>query len=287
MLPASIPSPSDGVVNLGPFPLRGYALMVILGVIAAVVIGERRWVARGGKRGAVGDMAVWAVPAGLIGARIYHVATDPQLYFGEGRDWVDAFEIWNGGLAIWGAIAGGVLGAAIFLRRRGLPLAAMADAVAPGLAVAQAIGRWGNYLNQELYGRATTLPWGLEIDPAHRPFETASAVTYHPTFLYESFWCVGVAALVIWADRRFTLGHGRAFAVYVAAYTAGRGWIEALRVDEANHFLGLRINDWVSLVVFLAAVGYLVVRRNAGREPRELLGAKPVDAGLNESTAQP
>src|SRR4051812_45822959 len=250
MLPASIPSPSTGVVHLGPVPLRAYAFCIILGVIAAAVIGERRWVARGGVRGTVTDLAVWAVPAGLIGSRIYHVVTDPQLYFGEGKNWHQAFEIWHGGLGIWGGIAAGSLAGAIYCRRHGIPALAMADALAPGLAVAQAIGRGGNYFNQELFGRGTNLPWGLQIDPDNRPTATASAATYHPTFLYESIWDLGVACLVIWADRRFRLGHGRAFALYVAAYTAGRGWIEALRVDEVNHYGGLRLNDWVSIGVF-------------------------------------
>jgi prolipoprotein diacylglyceryl transferase len=282
---ASIPSPAHGVLHLGPLPLRGYALMVILGIVAAVAIGERRWVARGGEPGAVGEVAIWAVPAGLIGARIYHVATDPELYFGRGKDWVGAFEIWNGGLAIWGAIAGGALGAWFVLHRRHVPLAAFADAVAPGLAVAQAIGRWGNYFNQELFGRVTHLPWGLEIDAVHRPVQSLDVATYQPTFLYESIWDLGVAALVIWADRRYKLGHGRAFALYVAAYTAGRGWIEWLRVDQANHFLGLRVNDWVSIVVFLAAVGYIVVRRNDTREPPAALhGAAAADHSLPGAT---
>ncbi|MFL6238452.1 MAG: prolipoprotein diacylglyceryl transferase [Actinomycetes bacterium] len=278
MLIASIPSPSSGVLHLGPLPLRGYALMVILGIVAAVLIGDRRWVARGGRTGTVGEMAVWAVPAGLIGARIYHVATDPELYFAKGKNWVGAFEIWNGGLAIWGAIAGGVLGAWFALHRRGIPLAPMADAVAPALAVAQAVGRWGNYFNQELYGRVTHLPWALEIDPSNRPSRTLSVGLYHPTFLYESFWDLGVAGLVIWADRRYRLGHGRAFALYVAAYTAGRAWIEYLRVDQANHFLGLRLNDYVSIVVFLAAAGYFVVRRNSSREEPDSLEPAPETA---------
>jgi prolipoprotein diacylglyceryl transferase len=258
--------------------------MIILGVVAAAVIGDRRWVARGGAKGTVGDLAVWAVPAGLIGARIYHVATDWQLYFGAGRHPIEALEIWQGGLAIWGAIAGGVLGAMLFVRRRGIPLAPLADAMGPALAVAQAIGRWGNYLNQELYGRATSLPWGLEIDPAHRPASSPAQPTYHPTFLYESFWCLGVAGFVIWADRRFKLGHGRAFALYVAAYTVGRGWIEALRVDEAHHIGGLRLNDWVSLVVFVGAVTYIVVRRGSGREPPESLLPATTGAPVSSST---
>ncbi|MFI0819290.1 prolipoprotein diacylglyceryl transferase [Streptomyces sp. NPDC021098] len=263
---AYIPSPSSGVIYLGPIPLRGYAFCIIIGVFVAVWLGGRRWVARGGQVGTVADIAVWAVPFGLVGGRLYHVITDYQLYFTDGKDWVDAFKIWQGGLGIWGAVALGALGAWIGCRRRGIPLPAYADAIAPGIAFAQAIGRWGNWFNQELYGKATTLPWALKIDAD--PATGRVAGTYHPTFLYESLWCVGVALLVIWADRRFTLGHGRAFALYVAAYTPGRGWVEALRVDEAHRILGVRLNDWTAIVVFLAAVVYLVVsaKRSPGRE---------------------
>lgn len=160
---ASIPSPSTGVIELGPIPLRGYAFCIIIGVFVAVWIGNKRWVARGGKAGTVADIAVWAVPFGLVGGRLYHVITDYQLYFSEGQNWVDAFKIWEGGLGIWGAIALGAVGAWIGCRRRGIPLPAWADALAPGIAVAQAIGRWGNWFNQELYGRPTDLPWALEI----------------------------------------------------------------------------------------------------------------------------
>ncbi|MFD7506940.1 prolipoprotein diacylglyceryl transferase [Streptomyces sp. NPDC059850] len=263
---AYIPSPSSGVIYLGPIPLRGYAFCIIIGVFAAVWLGGRRWVARGGQVGTVADIAVWAVPFGLVGGRLYHVITDYQLYFTDGQNWVDAFKIWQGGLGIWGAVALGALGAWIGCRRRGIPLPAYADAIAPGIALAQAIGRWGNWFNQELYGKATTLPWGLKIDAD--PDTGRVAGTYHPTFLYESLWCVGVALLVIWADRRFKLGHGRAFALYVASYTVGRFWIEYLRVDDAHHILGLRLNDWTSIVVFLAAVAYLVIsaKKAPGRE---------------------
>ncbi|MGV9941810.1 prolipoprotein diacylglyceryl transferase [Streptomyces sp. NPDC003401] len=262
---AYIPSPSRGVIHLGPIPLRGYAFCIIIGVFVAVWLGNKRWIARGGRAGTVADIAVWAVPFGLIGGRLYHVITDYELYFSEGRDWVDAFKIWEGGLGIWGAIALGAVGAWIGCRRRGIPLPAYADAIAPGIALAQAIGRWGNWFNQELYGKETDLPWALDITssvdgrvPGH----------YHPTFLYESLWCVGVALLVIWADRRFKLGHGRAFALYVAAYCAGRFWIEYMRVDDAHHILGLRLNNWTALVVFLLAVAYLVIsaRKRPGRE---------------------
>ncbi|MFJ4757383.1 prolipoprotein diacylglyceryl transferase [Streptomyces sp. NPDC088763] len=275
---AYIPSPSRGVIHLGPIPLRGYAFCIILGVFVAVWLGNKRWIARGGRAGTVADIAVWAVPFGLVGGRLYHVITDYELYFSEGRDWVDAFKIWEGGLGIWGAIALGALGAWIGCRRRGIPLPAYADAVAPGIALAQALGRWGNWFNQELYGRRTDVPWALEITSS-----TDGRVpgTYHPTFLYESLWCIGVALLVIWADRRFKMGHGRAFALYVAAYCAGRFWVEYMRVDDAHHILGLRLNNWTALLVFLLAVTYIVVsaKKRPGREAVVEPGAADGDPG--------
>ncbi|MGY1435052.1 prolipoprotein diacylglyceryl transferase [Streptomyces reniochalinae] len=277
---AFIPSPSAGEIHLGPIPLRGYALCIIVGVFLAVWLGGRRWVARGGRPGTVADIAVWAVPFGLVGGRLYHVVTDYQLYFGEGRNPVDAFRIWDGGLGIWGAIALGALGAWIGCRRRGIPLPAYADAVAPGIVLAQALGRWGNWFNQELFGRPTDLPWALEIDPAHRPVDTPDMATYHPTFLYESLWCVGVALVVIWADRRFKLGHGRAFALYVAAYTVGRFWIEYMRVDDAHHVLGMRLNNWTAIVVFLAAAAYIAV--SAKKRPGRETVVEPVEPGDGE-----
>ncbi|OSP41911.1 prolipoprotein diacylglyceryl transferase [Streptomyces sp. 13-12-16] len=278
---AYIPSPSSGVLYLGPVPLRGYAFCIIIGVFVAVWLGNKRWIARGGRAGTVADIAVWAVPFGLIGGRLYHVITDYQLYFSEGRDWVDAFKIWEGGLGIWGAIAFGALGAWIGCRRRGIPLPAYADAIAPGIAFAQAIGRWGNWFNQELYGRATDLPWAVEITSSS---DGRVAGTYHPTFLYESLWCVGVALLVIWADRRFKLGHGRAFALYVAAYCAGRFWIEYMRVDEAHHILGLRLNNWTAVLVFLLAVLYIVLsaRKRPGREDVVEPGASGGEAASDD-----
>ena len=268
-----IPSPSQGVWHLGPIPIRAYALCIILGVVAAIWIGERRWVARGGVRGQVSDIAIWAVPFGLVGGRLYHVLTDPKNYFGEGGEPIKALYVWQGGLGIWGAIALGAVGAYIGCRRYGLKLPPMADALAPGIVVAQAIGRWGNWFNQELYGKPTTLPWGLKIDQSHRQSldpKYQQFETFHPTFLYECGWDLGVAALVIWADRKFKLGHGRAFAVYVMGYTAGRAWIEYLRIDavEANDVFGLRLNVWTSIFVFIGAAVYFVVagRRHPGRE---------------------
>jgi prolipoprotein diacylglyceryl transferase len=186
---------------------------------------------------------------------------------------MDALKIWNGGLGIWGAVVLGGVGAWIACHRRGIPLPPMADAIAPGIVLAQAAGRWGNWFNQELFGRPTTLPWGLRIDPAHRPERYADVATFHPTFLYESLWCIGVAVLCIWADRRWRMGHGRVFALYVAAYVAGRAVWEMLRVDPANDFLGLRVNLWVCLVAFVGAGAYLVIshRLRPGREdPAEI-----------------
>jgi phosphatidylglycerol---prolipoprotein diacylglyceryl transferase len=278
---ASIPSPAQGVWYLGPLPVRAYALFIVAGIFVAAWIGNRRWVARGGRAGIVAEVSFWAVPFGIVGGRIYHVITDNQLYFGEGRNPWNAFAIWNGGLGIWGAIALGAVGAWIGCRRQGVPLSAYADCLAPGLLVAQAMGRLGNYFNQELFGAPTTVPWALEVyvrTPGGGPgtvpangvceFDTSWVKaspevicgTYHPTFLYELLWCLGVAAILVWADRRWQLGGGRVFALYVAGYTLGRGWIEMLRIDPANHVFGLRINVLTSIVVFLGAVAFLVIK---------------------------
>ena len=266
---AYIPSPSQGVWHLGPFPVRAYALCIILGVVVAVVVGERRWVARGGSRGAVADLAGIAVPFGLLGGRIYHVVTSPAQYL---HHPVDALYIWRGGLGIPGGILGGVIAGVVVCRRRGIRPGAMADSIAVGVPLAQAIGRFGNYFNQELFGRPTHLPWGLEIDP-----DNANAVpgaeAYHPTFLYEALWNVGVASVVLWADRRWRLGHGRAFALYIALYAVGRSWIEALRIDDASRFFGLRLNDYVAAIVLIGAVVYLIRNRHKGRE--EVVQAAP------------
>jgi prolipoprotein diacylglyceryl transferase len=279
---ASFPSPPQGVWHLGPIPIRAYALCIIAGIIVAIVWGERRFQARGGQKGFVTDIAVWAVPFGLVGGRLYHLATDWRTYFGPGGNPIGALEVWNGGLGIWGAVALGGVGAWIGCRRRGVPLPALADAIAPGIVLAQAIGRIGNYFNQELYGRATDVPWALEIfnrvDPATGVADPINGVAQgpptelvHPTFLYELLWNIGVAIVVVWADRRFKLGHGRAFALYVAAYTAGRFWIELMRNDEATHVFGVRINVFVAAIVFIGAVIYMIVARKRG--PREDLAA--------------
>ena len=283
-LPTSIPSPAEGVWHLGPIPVRAYALCIIVGIVAAIVIGDRRWRARGGRPGTVADVAVWAVPFGIIGGRLYHVITSPQAYFGDGGEPLDAVKIWEGGLGIWGAVALGGVGAWIGCRRRGIALPTFGDAIAPGIAVAQAIGRLGNWFNQELFGRPTDLPWGLEISPENRPAEYADVATFHPTFLYELLWCLGVAALCVWADRRFRMGHGRVFALYIAAYTIGRFFWELLRIDPANEILGLRVNTWISVLVFVGAVAYIVVsaRLSPGREDPDTVEPKREE----ESAAQ-
>ncbi|WP_130346633.1 prolipoprotein diacylglyceryl transferase [Herbihabitans rhizosphaerae] len=283
---ASFPSPDRGVWEIGPIPIRAYALCIIAGIIVAIWWGEKRLRARGGAPGTVIDVAVWAVPFGLIGGRIYHLITDFPTYFGDGpKTPIDALKIWEGGLGIWGAIAFGAVGALIGCRRAGVPLPAFADAVAPGIVVAQAIGRLGNYFNQELYGGPTDLPWGLEIyrrvnesggvDPLNGVAIGSPIEVVHPTFLYELLWNLGVAALVVWADRRFRLGHGRAFALYVAGYTAGRFWIELMRTDFANTILGVRVNVFTSALLFVGAIAYFVIARNRGE--REDLAALRAD----------
>ena len=292
MILASLPSPPQGVWNLGPIPIRAYALVIIIGIIVAVWLGNRRYVQRGGAPGTITDIAIWAVPFGIVGGRLYHVLSDWQLYFGDqGAGAAAALRIWDGGLGIWGAVSVGALGAWIGARRAGVALPPVGDAIAPGIALAQAIGRWGNWFNQELFGAPTTLPWGLQIDAVRRPAGYESFETFHPTFLYESVWLVGVALVLIWADRRFNMGHGRVFALYVLLYCAGRLWIESLRIDSANTVLGLRLNIWTSILVGLGALAYLVLssRLRPGREQILASGSiesqEPADVPAEGSSA--
>jgi prolipoprotein diacylglyceryl transferase len=298
---AAIPSPTSAAWQLGPLTLRAYALCIIIGIVVACWITERRMRRRGAPPYLVLDVAIWAVPAGIIGARLYSLATSPQEYFGKGISPLEPLEIWHGGLGIWGAVAGGVGGAWIACRLKGVPLPFVADAAAPALPIAQAIGRWGNWFNNELYGRSTSLPWGLKIhemdpnNPGHALVMDGRAVvlgTFQPTFLYESVWNVGVAVLVWLLDRRYRFGRGRAFALYVMAYTVGRFWVEYLRVDNANHFLGMRLNDWTSIVVFAGALVYFL--RVRGPQERlevtesgeiRVVGAPAGEAVATDSTA--
>jgi prolipoprotein diacylglyceryl transferase len=236
----------------------------VLGVIAAVWIADRRYLRAGGQRGVIIDVATWAVPLGLVGARAYSVLTDYELYFGGRRDWLNVLKVWDGGIGMPGGIALGLAGAWIACRRAGVPLAPVAGAAAPAVAVGQAIGRWGNWFNQELYGRPSSLPWALQISPAHRLPGYESFATFQPVFLYESVWDLLTAVLVIWAARRFRLTGDRAFALYVALYSAGMFATQSVRIDYSHHIAGLRVNQWVAVLAFAIAVGYLYRTRRAG-----------------------
>ncbi len=271
------------VWKVGPVPVRAYALCILAGIGVALVIGDRRWAARGGEPGVIYDIALWAVPFGLIGGRLYHIITDWRTYFGDdGVGPAGALRIWDGGLGIWGAVALGAVGAWIACRRRNIPLPAFGDAIAPGIVLAQAIGRLGNYFNQELYGRATTLPWGLEIFErrnAGGSLDTLNGVStgqldtvVHPTFLYELLWNLLVFAVLIYVDRRFKIGHGRLFALYVAGYCLGRFWIELMRSDAATQIAGIRVNSFTATFVFIGAVVYIMVAPKGREDPATLKG---------------
>ena len=249
-----IPSPSISSFQLGPLTLHIYALCLITGIITAWAIGVRRWRARGGTTENFEAVLIWTIPLGIVGARIYHVLTHLGDYFGPGINPWSVFFIWEGGIAIYGAIGAGALAAWLIARREKVAFAAFADALAPGIAIGQASGRFGNWFNQELYGQPTTLPWGLEIDPAHRAPGFEQYATFHPTFLYESLWCLLVAVVLVLVDRRFSLARGQVFALYGILYTLGRGVIEMLRSDQANYVLGLRLNVWTSVTVFAGSV---------------------------------
>ena len=256
---AAIPSPSTGTIHLGPLQLRAYGLCIALGALAAVKLAATRHVSRGGRPGLVESVSWWAVPAGLIGARIYHVATDWRRF--EGR-WLDAFKIWEGGLGIWGGVALGTIVGLVVARRRGVLLRPLMDVAAPAIPLAQAIGRFGNWFNQELFGRPTEVPWALRIDVANRPDEFVDRPTFHPTFLYESLWCLSIVGLLLLVERRFRLRAGQLFALYVALYTLGRWYFETLRIDEATQVGGFRINEIVAPIVFLlAGAGFFVLGR--------------------------
>ncbi len=259
MIPFSIPSPTSGVLYLGSFPLRAYSLFIIIGIFLAIWLGNKRWISRGGKSGQVSDVAIFAVPFGIIGGRIYHVATDWEKYFGPNQNWVDAFKIWNGGLGIWGAIFFGGIGAWIGCKYYGIKLPPFADAIAPGIIFAQAIGRLGNYFNQELFGRPLDTSWGLEIAEKYRPVGFENFETFHPTFLYELVWNVLIGFALIFLDRKFKIGHGRLFALYVAFYSVGRLFIENLRIDEARLLLGVRFNVLTSLLVIIGGLVYFII----------------------------
>ncbi len=268
LIAAGIPSPSQGIWYLGPIPLRAYGIIIAAGMIVGVWWTARRYRDRGGNPDTLYDAALWAIPLGVVGARIYHVITSPDAYFGPGGDPMLAFQIWRGGLGIWGGVAFGALGVYIAVKRAGVRLGPIADSLAPALLIAQAIGRWGNWFNQELFGAPTTLPWGLQIDAAHMPAGYPAGTLFHPTFLYECLWNLAAAALIVWLDRRHRFAGGQVFGLYLMAYTAGRCWIEMLRIDDAHRVLGLRLNVWTSLLVFALGLLVFVVAGRLGRSTR-------------------
>ena len=256
-----IPSPSQSTLELGPLTIHFYALCIIVGIALAIFIGNKRFVARGGQTGLVGDIAIYAVPAGIIGGRLYHVLTSPDKYL---SDPVSALFIWEGGLGIWGAISLGAVVAFLAFRKhskRGeINFSVFADALAPGLLVAQAVGRFGNWFNKELFGRPLDAPWALQIPEKYRPLGFSNFETFHPTFLYESLWCFFLAILLIKVHKLNDLKSGSIFALYVAGYSLGRGVIETFRIDDANLIFGLRLNVWTSALLFSSAVVYLLKR---------------------------
>ena len=250
MLARFIPTPTVSIFHIGPLTIHAYALCIITGVVAAIWLTDKRYRQAGGSAQAINDLAIWAVPGGIVGARLYHVITSPEYFFGPNGNLLNILKIWEGGLGIWGAIAGGALVAYLKFNRE-LPFAVLADSIAPALLIAQGIGRFGNWFNGELYGRETSLPWALQL---------ANGNTYHPTFLYEAICNFTLAAILIKLSGRFP--NGSLFALYVFGYCVYRFFIEGLRIDEAHSIAGLRLNQWVSLILGTAAlVKFLNLRR--------------------------
>jgi prolipoprotein diacylglyceryl transferase len=273
VLVASIPSPSNGILNLGPLHIHLYGLTLLVAILACVWLTSYRWKRMGGDPDLVIRVAVWGVAFGVVGARAYHDLTswdqvpDPK--------WKGIFEVWEGGLGVWGGILLGTLAGWVVVRRAGERFAPFMDAAAPGLLLAQGIGRIGNWWNQELFGKPTSLPWGLEIDQDHRPNQYFENETFHPTFLYELLWDVAGVLLLIWIGRRFRIRAPGLFCLYVAYYCFGRFFEELLRVDPAHHFAGLRLNAWVSIVCFVfAVVAFFWVQRH-GREAEPMRPRRP------------
>jgi len=268
---ASIPSPPVSGFQVGPFYIHYYALCIIAGIIVATLLTNHRLTKRGAEPWAVIDIALLAVPLAIIGARIYHVATHPGFYFGPGTNLLAIFYIWEGGIAIYGALIGGAIGAWLGCRWTGIRFTAFADALAPGLLIAQALGRFGNWFNQELFGLPTDVPWGLEIPSSNSAFPPglADGTLFHPTFLYEVIWNLLGAAVLLWAGRRFTLQWGRLFGLYLIWYSGGRIVWESIRIDPSEIYLGLRTNVWAAIIGVVLGLVILIVqkRRHPGLEP--------------------
>lgn len=268
---SAIPSPDVSYIELGPFRVHFYALFILAGIVLALILTESRLRTRGAEAGIALDISLWAIPFGILGGRFFHVLTHPDDYFFPGADLLAIFRIWEGGLAIYGALILGSVGAYIGARSAGIKFTSYLDAVAPGVLLAQAIGRWGNYFNNELYGIPTDLPWGLEIpssNPAY-PAGLPDGVLFHPTFLYESIWSLTGVALLLAADRRFNLRWGKMLGLYLVYYSVGRVWIEAIRIDPSEIVFGLRINIWSAIIGVAVGLAIIVIqsRRHPGQEP--------------------
>lgn len=276
---ASLPSPSAGSLEIGPLRFNAYGLMIALGVIAAVWLFKKRLSERNiGKPDDAGSIAMIAVPVGVIGARAYHVITDWERF--DGRVF-DVVKIWQGGLGVWGGISVGVIAGVFVARKKNILISAGLTCVAPALALAQSIGRWGNWFNQELFGKPTTLPWALQISAQKAEAAGfAAGTTFHPTFLYESLGCLFICVALVKAEKRWKFKDGNLFAIYVAAYTLLRFFVESLRIDEAKQIAGMRLNQWTSIFVFTGAIIYLVVKRTRVKElepatsPQDLLDSQ-------------
>ena len=264
MLLGYIPSPHEGSVHIGPLVVHLYGLTLLVAICAAIWLTGRRWIAQGGDWDLVLRVAVWSVGFGVVGARAYHDLTSWSEV--PGPKWQGVFEVWKGGLGIWGGVLFGVAAGAVVIRRSGASVKLFLDAIAPGLLLAQGIGRIGNWWNQELFGKPTTLPWGLKIDPAHRPLQYLNNATFHPTFHYELIWDVLGALQLIWVGKRFKIRPPALFALYVAYYTFGRFFEELLRVDPSHHIAGLRLNAWVSIFLFVLSSAYFVRRQFFGSD---------------------
>lgn len=267
---AAIPSPDVSYIELGPFRIHFYALFILAGIVIALILTESRLRARGAEAGIALDISLWAIPFGILGGRFFHVLTHPDDYFFPGADLLAVFRIWEGGLAIYGALILGSIGAYIGARSAGIKFTSYLDAVAPGVLLAQAIGRWGNYFNNELFGTPTDLPWGLEIpssNPAY-PAGLPEGVLFHPTFLYESIWSLAGVALLLAADRRFNLRWGKMLGLYLVYYSVGRVWTESIRIDPSEILLGLRINIWSAIAGIAIGLAVIIIqsRRHPGQE---------------------
>jgi prolipoprotein diacylglyceryl transferase len=287
----SIPSPEVSFIDLGPIRIHFYALFILTGIILALLLTESRLKSRGVEGGVALDVSLWAIPFGILGGRFYHVITHPNDYFFEGADLLAVFRIWEGGLAIFGALLFGSLGAYIGARQSGIKFISYLDAVAPGVLLAQAVGRWGNYFNNELFGQPTDLPWGLEIssdNPAY-PAGLPDGVLFHPTFLYESIWSLVGVAILLLADKRFNLRWGKMFGLYLIYYSVGRVWVEAIRIDPSEIVLGLRINIWsaiLGIAVGLAVIAIQSRRHTGSKNSAYLVGREPENPTVSKANPE-